>query len=309
MLKIKSSYYDPVERYLIDYFFNNYYKPLLKTYKKWIPEKTVLKNSISDLINAIKTGQIYYRNKEFTGSFNSRISRELRKFADWDARSKSFKVKSVSNIPPNVNAEIVRRGFLNSDIEKELEKQISEIESEDLIELQTPIEGPILDMEKQLNKDLSSLGVNLQLNDEQRKKLVDDYNLNQKLNIKNWDSDQIQRLRDMVMKIQEAGYNQKTLSQLIEKEWEVSKNKAKFLARQETSLFLAKFRREQSLDVGINKYKWSTSRDERTRKDHKELNGKIFFYGDPPIVDKKTGRRAEPGEDFNCRCVAIPVLE
>ena len=55
--------------------------------------------------------------------------------------------------------------------------------------------------------------------------------------------------------------------------------------------------------AGITKYKWSTSRDGSVRPEHKTNNGKIFNWDRPPA---KTGN---PGFDYNCRCVAIPILE
>lgn len=45
------------------------------------------------------------------------------------------------------------------------------------------------------------------------------------------------------------------------------------------------------------------------RADHRRLNGKIFSWNAPPIVDMRTGRRGHPGDDYQCRCVAIPVFE
>jgi uncharacterized protein with gpF-like domain len=39
------------------------------------------------------------------------------------------------------------------------------------------------------------------------------------------------------------------------------------------------------------------------------MNGKIFSFDNPPVVDKKTGRKANHSEDYNCRCVAIPALD
>ena len=46
---------------------------------------------------------------------------------------------------------------------------------------------------------------------------------------------------------------------------------------------------------------------------HKELNarsekGEIFDFRYPPI-DDPNGSRHNPGENYNCRCVAIPVID
>ncbi|GAG93926.1 unnamed protein product, partial [marine sediment metagenome] len=72
--------------------------------------------------------------------------------------------------------------------------------------------------------------------------------------------------------------------------------------------FVSEYKQQRYLDIGITKYEWSTSNDERVRDDHKQLDGKIFSFKTPPVVDRRTGRRANPAEDFGCRCVAIPIL-
>jgi SPP1 gp7 family putative phage head morphogenesis protein len=74
------------------------------------------------------------------------------------------------------------------------------------------------------------------------------------------------------------------------------------------SLFVSKYREAVFEENGVKKYIWSTANDIRVRDRHRSLNNKVFSYDDPPVVDKKSGRRANPGEDYNCRCVAIPYL-
>lgn len=82
-------------------------------------------------------------------------------------------------------------------------------------------------------------------------------------------------------------------------------------ARKATLLALranAEHTRKLHESQGVTEYVWSTSDDERTRPDHKALDGKRFAYADPPVSNKTTGTRANPGEDYGCRCVAIPVI-
>jgi len=61
--------------------------------------------------------------------------------------------------------------------------------------------------------------------------------------------------------------------------------------------------------AGITQYVWRTSRDERVREAHRELDGTRQSYADPPVVDPRTGRRENPGRDYQCRCTAEPVIE
>lgn len=51
-----------------------------------------------------------------------------------------------------------------------------------------------------------------------------------------------------------------------------------------------------------NQYVWRTQRDERVRRSHRMNDGRIFSWAAVP----DTGH---PGEDYNCRCEAIPYVE
>jgi SPP1 gp7 family putative phage head morphogenesis protein len=118
----------------------------------------------------------------------------------------------------------------------------------------------------------------------------------------------VSALREKVEKSFIAGQRAESLEDFIKDRFSVSENKSRFLARQEMSLASSKFRENRYKQAGVQYYKWSTSKDERVRDSHAELDGRIFNFDDPPIVDKATGSRANPGEWFNCRCVAIPVI-
>lgn len=95
---------------------------------------------------------------------------------------------------------------------------------------------------------------------------------------------------------------QKSLAQKIQEIGDVSAKRAKFIARDQTSKLVSAMNRERNLALGIEEYRWSTSKDERVRPSHAKLEGKKFRWDDPPAV-------GNPGEDFNCRCVPIPLLK
>ena len=88
--------------------------------------------------------------------------------------------------------------------------------------------------------------------------------------------------------------------------------KAKFLVRNETTLLTATVRDERYQGAGILKYQWSAtggkSGDGRTRTWHRILHGKTFFYASPPVIDLATGETGNPGQTYNCRCGAKPLI-
>lgn len=61
--------------------------------------------------------------------------------------------------------------------------------------------------------------------------------------------------------------------------------------------------------LGIERYRWISSRDARVRRRHRELDKTIHRWSDPPISNPDTGRRAHPGQDYGCRCTASPILD
>ena len=103
----------------------------------------------------------------------------------------------------------------------------------------------------------------------------------------------------------------------IQKEYSLTLRKAQLLARDQVSSLNAQISKMQQQDAGCTKYRWSTSKDSRVRDCHRALEGKIFNWDDPPEMwyetksrgRVSTGRRCNPGEDYCCRCVAIPVFD
>jgi SPP1 gp7 family putative phage head morphogenesis protein len=81
----------------------------------------------------------------------------------------------------------------------------------------------------------------------------------------------------------------------------VSESRAELIARDQTLKLNGAITQARQEDAGVEEYEWSTSGDERVRETHQANEGKRFRWDSPP----ETGH---PGEDYQCRCVAIAVL-
>ena len=79
-------------------------------------------------------------------------------------------------------------------------------------------------------------------------------------------------------------------------------NRARLIARDQISKLNGQLTQERQTNLGVTKYIWRTSQDERVRDSHRELEGTTQSWDDPPSV-------GHPGEDINCRCTAEPVLD
>lgn len=100
----------------------------------------------------------------------------------------------------------------------------------------------------------------------------------------------------------EQGLRFEDLAKEIERVADVTESRAKLIARDQTSKMNGAFNQARQTSLGIDKYVWQTSGDERVRIEHAVNNGEIFSWDKPP----STGH---PGEDVQCRCVAVPYFD
>ena len=125
--------------------------------------------------------------------------------------------------------------------------------------------------------------------------------------IKTIPQDSLDKMREVIYDGFTKGRLTKDIAKDIQHIYGVSKNRAKFIARDQIAKLNGQIQRAQQMDAGIEEYIWSTSGDERVRQSHKELNGKKCRWDDPP--ENSDGRKCHPGEDYNCRCVGRPVFK
>ena len=105
-----------------------------------------------------------------------------------------------------------------------------------------------------------------------------------------------------------------TIRDRILEEGEVTKRQAALIARDQVLSLNAQVAQARHEAAGITQYIWRTSGDGDVRPDHKALNGKAFSYDEPPVVNAsevrrgRAERREHPGQDYQCRCTAEPVI-
>jgi len=305
MLRVEPGYFVPVESQLLRFLYEQFFAPIIQVVD--IPMPKLNANSV--LLAAIRSGRVQYADGVFRGSFNARISGELSSFAEFDRRSGIWRGDAPAAIKGAAIVAESKRAELMGRLEYAIDQTSANIQDA-ISGLTLGDELPIPMMSADIKADLAgySIGVMPEITPQLEKKLRRDYTESQQLNIKNWAPEQTERLREMVQRIQTTGDNS-SIRVLIQSEWGTTASKARFLARQETSLFFSKLSLNRADSAGVRKYKWSTSHDERVRQSHKHLQGVIVPLDSPPVVDPKTGRRAHAGEDFNCRCAKIWVLD
>lgn len=103
------------------------------------------------------------------------------------------------------------------------------------------------------------------------------------------------------------------VSELMEK-YEVSKRKAKMIARDQTSKINGDLSEKRMRSAGFEYFQWIDSKDSRVRDRHRAIADKVTKYGkgvyrwdDLPL--SSDGKRIKPGDDYQDRCTARPVSQ
>lgn len=104
------------------------------------------------------------------------------------------------------------------------------------------------------------------------------------------------------------GETSETIAKALQKEVGVGASKARLFARDQVLKLNGQLTEDRHREAGITQYEWVTAGDERVRPMHRALNGKRFSWDKAPLVSKD-GRHEHPGGDYQCRCVANPVIE
>lgn len=127
--------------------------------------------------------------------------------------------------------------------------------------------------------------------------------------IKSIPSQYLGNIAGSVMRSITTGQGLKTLIPEITKYSGQSKRRIKNLALDQTSKAYNTINRQRLVSLGVTQYKWIHSYGGQfPRKDHIAMNGNIYSFDNPPIIDQRTGERGIPGQAINCRCQMNPVI-
>lgn len=277
-----------------------------------------LKNSQDDLAEAIRFGRITFQHGKLLGKFNAKTSKAIRELGGtWDRSIKGYRI-TLERLPETLRQVIAtsdarftyKMGLLDNKLKKILPEEIA-----DKLKVADLIDKSIFNVDKKLRKSLSAITITPELTLSQREKIAAEYTNNLKLKIVGWTKDAVKDLRKTVEKNTFQGFRYEGLIEAIQKNYGVGLKKARFLARQETNLLVSKFKEARYTSSGIHEYKWRCvigSPLHPVRKMHQELNdrsvkGEVFRFDDPPKDDPNGGTH-NPGEAFNCRCIAIAIV-
>lgn len=312
--------YDRIKAKITELFREEIYLPLME--ELGASKKNLIKNSTDDLLDAITGGQIYFYRGKFTGKFNSTISRELYRLgARWNKKESAFEIpRSKLRVEIKSAIDLAHTRFQRT--AEQIDKKISSISPEEIAEklkVEHIFDATLWKVNREFEKSIKGITVAPQLTAHRRERIAQEYTENLKLHIQGWIREEVVDLREKIQKSAFQGFRYESMVKTIQKSYGVSENKAQFLARQETNLLISKFKEVRYADSGVKEYKWKSvvgSPHHPVRPRHQKLNdlsmkGELFRFDQPPIVTEpgQRVRRGNPGEDFGCRCIAIPVVK
>lgn len=299
-----------IEKLIMRIFRDRFFLPLLKTIQQ---DAKLIKNAQIDLHYALMTGRIAYSRGRFTGEFTASISKTLKGLgAKWDASQGSWRIPQ-EKLPKHIQASISQSKI---DTKKKYDaflSKLSEIKIDDItaqFSVAKQVDKILKKTQKQIQKNVQGLGVDIEISEFARAEIAANYTTNLDKYIKGFLEEQTKILRKKTQESVLEGNRLPELQKIIQDRYKVSASKAKFLARQETNLFVAAFEQSRYKEAGSTHYIWRCVKgtaEHPVRPMHKIHDGKIFAWDNPPIVDVNGGR-AHPGESYNCRCSASPLL-
>ena len=304
-----------IEREILAYLEEAIFQPLLDTLSAPILDlRENEEGKRNDLLRAaILAGVLAYADGVFSGKFNAALSRELRRIgAKAHPEDGTFHLEQ-GFIPFSLRSAIVTSMLENEGRHREI-LGILDLMEENLpkadtgIKMVKEIDTIHQDLQKQLDKSVAAEEIVVPEMVGAVEGMQETLSRGVDLDIKGFTSQAIADIRAKVQANLAAGGRTDRLARLIETEYGVAKRKAAFIAENETSLAISKFREARYTSIGATEYVWATSLDERVRTDHQKLEGRTFSWSSPPVVDSASGRRGHPGEDYNCRCVAVPIV-
>ncbi len=372
-VEVSDFYINQVSKGMEQYFWEYIFNPIFNILK----DNSIL-NSKNDVINALKSGKIYYRNGAFwaKGRFTNNIAKSLEKagavykygayflekskmpleyyntigLIEAQSAAKTASVLAFLNKVTETLGNIKFETFIDKAVTsmfKKLQKDIYLSAQEKKVPvLELTFTKPVLDIPKEKLKDIESywseydkkltelskkgksedvkaevnrinreayenapdVDIDVKKLDWQSRKIAEDYTYNMKYWVKKWEAKNIIKMRQDVLEMVQKGQRVPAIQEYFEKRWDIAKNKAHFLAENESHLAASTIKATEYQRLGCKRFRWGRSSSKEKRKLHELYYNEIFEFDNPPIIDKKLNIKGLPRQIWNCKCHIFAVV-
>ena len=230
-------------------------------------------------------------------------------------------IRTVNNDVINSVLPIVKRDYVADSVADDLEEIINKLkrqwESDTFVKISTRMAQEFVNSILEFNNRsfnvaiAKTFGIDAYSTPELKRALELSVKTNSQL-IRSLTSEHINQVANMVYANVMAGYSPTKIESNI-LAYGVSYSRAKLIARDQTAKVMGDISRVKQQSGGFQYFKWDTSHDERVRETHRKAAKARTPYGigvykwdDLPLVG---GRRLAPTQDYQCRCVALPIAD
>lgn len=107
----------------------------------------------------------------------------------------------------------------------------------------------------------------------------------------------------------EAGTAHEEIAREIKELYNLRDRQARLIARQETGSSLNGGRYMQMSEEDVQRHEWLSSRDDRVRDSHKDLDGQVVEVGETFSngLEYPQDPNGDPAETIGCRCITLPA--
>ena len=300
----------PEDSYIESLLEKEVKKAIKPLYLEILSKDELRQNSGDALESAIISGKIFYKDGVFRGEFNKTTSKILKSMgARWTKTGWKIDADKLS---PHYLSAIVQSKTRDS---RQIERLLNNLMGVDIKKIASKADvdriykKAVENINKKLDDGLKQVPlIRAQFDETQLDNIRKKYTENMQLHIKGWAQDEIDSLRKKVNENVRKGIRYEELAKDIEKRYATTPQKALFIARQETRLLNTEMKKQKYEKAGITEFKWVARKDDKVREDHAHLDGHIFRFDDPPVIDSRTGERGLPGETYGCRCTMRPII-
>lgn len=127
-------------------------------------------------------------------------------------------------------------------------------------------------------------------------------------------SQYLDQVRTMVTTNMRAGLRSTEITKQLSDRFNITKNRAKFIARDQSSKISNGIARKRMQASGFQYFQWIDSDDSRVRTRHRKIADTVTKYGkgiyrwdELPLSDD--GKPIATGDDYACRCISRPVSD
>lgn len=160
---------------------------------------------------------------------------------------------------------------------------------------------------RQIERQFSAvLGVDPILRDQAVARIIDDFVAENLQLIRNIGPEITSQVEEHLITAVREGQRAEDFQEIVAERLGVGESRARLIARDQIGSMTGRITEARHRELGVTKFIWSSSQDERVRELHVERDGQEFSWDH---TFDETPDDGPPGRPINCRCVALPVID